>query len=267
MLNALRLYVRYIGISFRAQMQYRASFIMQSIGQFIVSGIEFLGVWALFDRFGALPGWSLPEVAILYGMANVAWALCDAVSRGFDVFGDLVRNGDFDRVLLRPRSTVLQLMGRELTLRRVGRFGQGAVVLVWGACAADVAWTPGKLALLAGAVLGGACMFFGLIIIQAVMAVWTMEPLEIMNALTYGGVYAAQYPLSIYRPWFRRFFTFVIPLAFVNYLPGLAILGRADASGSAGWLCWLSPLAGVAFLLVALRIWQFGVRHYRSTGS
>jgi ABC-2 type transport system permease protein len=263
MRNALRLYLRYAGISFRAQMQYRASFVMQSVGQFVITGIEFLGVWALFDRFGALPGWSLAEVAVLYGMANVAWALCDALSRGFDAFGNLVRNGDFDRMLLRPRSTVLQVTGHEFTLRRVGRFAQGAAVLVWGSWAAGVDWTPGKVALLLAAVLGGACMFFGVIIIQAVMAIWTTEPLEIMNAVTYGGVYATQYPLSIYGTWFRRFFTFIVPLAFVNYVPSLAILGHAGTA----WPCYLSPLAGVAFLLVALRIWRFGIRHYCSTGS
>jgi ABC-2 type transport system permease protein len=158
-------------------------------------------------------------------------------------------------------------MGYEFTLRRVGRFSQGTAVLVWGAYAADVAWTPGRLALLIAAILGGACMFLGLIMIQAVMAIWTTEPLEIMNAFTYGGVYAAQYPLSVYRAWFRRFFTFIIPLAFVNYIPALTILGRADAASGIACLGWLSPLPGIAFLLVALRIWRFGVRHYCSTGS
>lgn len=267
MLDALKLYLRYISLSFRAQMQYRASFALQSIGAFVITGIEFLGVWALFDRFGSLPGWSLAEVAVLYGMVNVTFSVADATARGFDLFGTMVKSGDFDRLLLRPRSTVLQLAGQELTLRRVGRFAQGLAVLLWGAHALDLAWTPAKLVLMGAAVAGGASMFYGLVILQATMAFWTTETLEIVNAFTYGGVFMAQYPLTIYSAWFRRFFIFVIPLACVNYFPAQAILGRRDPLGTPALFHWLAPAVGVAFLLVCLQVWQIGVRHYRSTGS
>jgi ABC-2 type transport system permease protein len=77
----------------------------------------------------------------------------------------------------------------------------------------------------------------------------------------------SQYPLAIYRPWFRRFFTVVIPLACVNYFPGVAILGRPDPLGTPAALQWLAPAAGPLFLLVCLQIWRVGVRHYQSTGS
>ena len=267
MSNAFRLYLRYIAISFRSQMQYRASFVMQSVGHFLITGIEFLGIWALFDRFGSLGEWRLPEVALFYGIVNVAFAISDATSRGFDTFGGMVKSGDFDRLLLRPRSTVLQLAGQEVTLRRIGRLTQGLVVLLWGASALDIAWSPVKIALTVAAILGGVCLFFGLIVLQATLAFWTTETLEIMNTVTYGGVETAQYPLTIYRRWFRRFFTFVVPLACINYFPALAILGRTDPLGTPVFLQWAAPLVGIGFLTVTLQVWKIGVRHYRSTGS
>jgi len=267
MAGAARLYLRYISASFRSQMQYRGSFVMQSVGQFLANGIEFLGVWALFSRFGGLEGWSLPEVALFYGMVNCSFAAADATSRGFDMFGQTVKAGDFDRLLLRPRSTVLQLAGQELTLRRIGRFSQGAVVLLWAAWALGIAWTPAKVALVVFAVAGGACLFYGLLVLQATLAFWTTETLEIANTVTYGGVETAQYPLTIYQPWFRKFFTFGIPLACVTYFPAHGILGRAEPLGTPAFFHWTSPAVGVAFLLVALQVWKVGVRHYRSTGS
>ncbi len=267
MLDAFRLYSRYIGISFRSQMQYRASFLMMSAGQFLLIGIEFLSIWVLFERFGSIQGWKLAEVALFYGMVNMAFATAEAVARGFDSFANLVKSGDFDRVLLRPRSTALQLVGQELQLRRIGRFLQGLVVLLWAASALEIAWSPARVALIIASVLGGACLFFGLIVLQATLAFWTTETLEIMNTLTHGGVIAAQYPLEIYRPWFRKFFTFVVPLACVNYFPGLAILGRSDPLGTPVLFQWLAPGVGVVFLIVALQVWKIGVRHYRSTGS
>jgi ABC-2 type transport system permease protein len=52
--GALSLYGRYIAISMRGQLQYRASFAMLALGQLVGAGVEFVGIWALFHRFGAL---------------------------------------------------------------------------------------------------------------------------------------------------------------------------------------------------------------------
>lgn len=267
MRDSLSVYARYVGASMCSQMQYRASFIMAAAGQFLGTGIEFLGLWALFSRFGSLREWTMPEVALFYGMVNCAFALSEAFARGFDTFNGMVRTGDFDRVLLRPRSTVLQVAARELQLMRIGRLSQGLFVLIYAACALDVAWTPAKVALVAASLVGGACAFSGLFVLQATMCFWSTETLEVMNTMTYGGVEAAQYPLTIYTSWFRRFFTFVVPLACINYFPAHAILGREDTLGTPPIVHWCAPLIGVAFLAVTLQVWRFGVRHYRSTGS
>jgi ABC-2 type transport system permease protein len=243
-------------------MQYRASFILQSIGAFLITGFEFIAVWMLFDRFGQLRGWSLAEVALLYGVISVTFAIADAIGRGFDQFAVMVKAGDFDRLLLRPRSTVLQLLGQELTLRRVGRFLQGLVILIYAIVVLQVDWDLARMLLLIMSIACGICLFLGLLVMQATSAFWTTESLEVWNAFTYGGVFMSQYPLTIYRAWFARFFTFVIPLACINYLPMTAILRR----NTSAW-CWLAPLAGLWFLLFSLQLWKFGVRHYRSTGS
>ncbi len=263
-----RLYWRYMGISMRAQMQYRASFVMLAIGHMAATGIEFVGVWALFARFGSLRGWSLAEVALFYGLINIAFALAEAFARGFDTFEGLIRRGDFDRLMLRPRSTMLQVAASEVSLFRVGRLTQGLAVLVWAMATLGLAASPERLALVGLTVVGGACLFSGLFVGQAVLSFWTVETLELVNTVTYGGTETAQYPLTIYRPWFRRFFTYVIPLACVSYFPALAILGRPDpVMHSPLWFRWTAPLIGVAFLLIALQAWRIGVRHYRSTGS
>ncbi len=267
MSNALRLYMHYLSQSIRSQMQYRTSFIMLSFGQFLATGIEFLAIASLFARFKHIQGWNLPEVAFLYGLINISFSFADAASRGFDIFSTMVKSGDFDRLLLRPRSTALQLAGHELTLRRVGRLIQGLAVFSWASYTLDISWSAPKIYLVLIAIFGGACLFIGLMVIQATIAFWTTESLELMNTLTYGGVETAQYPLPIYRTYFRKFFTYIVPLACVNYLPALAILERGDPLGFPIALQWCAPLICVIFLVVALQIWKIGVRHYRSTGS
>ena len=85
--------------------------------------------------------------------------------------------------------------------------------------------------------------------------------------LTYGGSSALVYPVSIYSKWFRRVVTYAIPLAFVNYFPALAALGRTADAGWPTWLPWLSPLVCGLVLVVGRAAFGFGLSRYESTGS
>lgn len=265
--NALALYGHYAKVSIRSQLQYRASALTMLLGVFVISSSEFAAVWSLFDRFGDLRGWTLPEVALFYGVITVTFSLCDLFSRGLDAFWHQVRDGTFDRLLLRPRWTVFQLLAHEVTLRRLGRLALGVAVLGYASTAGTIDWTLARAALLVASIACGVCAFLGILLLQATSAFWTIEGREVWNAFTYGGVTMSQYPLAIFRSWFRKLFTYVIPLACVNYFPGLVILGRADPLGTPAYIGWTAPLAGPMFMLLGLQAWRIGVRHYRSTGS
>lgn len=200
-MNTLYVYGQYLLLSIRAQLQYRAAFFVTASGQFLSSGVEFLGMWALFDRFGHLQGWRFAEVAFFYAVVNCTFAVADALSTGFDQFGNFyIKTGDFDRILLRPRSPILQLAGHELALRRVGRLAQGLLVLIWASSTLGFDWTAAQVALLIWAFIGGVCFFFALFVVSATLAFWSTETVELVNVLSYGGLEAAQYPMSIMVP-------------------------------------------------------------------
>jgi ABC-2 type transport system permease protein len=262
MMNGLELYIRYLGVTARAQMQYRASMLIHAAGQFVLTLLEFAGIWVLFARFGSLRGYGLPEIALLYGMASLSFAASESLAYGFDDFARLVVTGDFDRLLLRPRSTALQVAAQDVRLLRLGRITQGCFVFGWALHALPIAWTVPRVLLLVSALVGGTCTFVALFVAQATLAFFTTQGLEITNTITYGGIETAKYPLSIYDKWFARFFTYVIPLACMNFLPAMVIIGRSNSLAG-----WLSPLVGPAFLGLSLKLWGFGVRHYRSVGA
>ena len=267
-MNALALYGRYLAVSIRSQMQYRMSFLMGATGQFMATIIEVTAIWAVFDRFGNLPHWNLAEVCFLYGVVNMSFAIADGITAGFDEFGSqYIKTGNFDRLLLRPRSIVLQLLGHDLALRRVGRLAQGLLVFVWGASNIDLDWNLFNTGMLLFTLASGVAFFTALLIFQATLAVWTVESLEIMNTVTYGGVQMAQYPMDIYAPWFRRVFTYLIPLSCVSYFPVLLIMGKTDPLGTSVVFQALSPALGFVFLGFSLIAFQFGIRRYTSTGS
>lgn len=267
-MNGAKLYSRFLAVLFKAKMQYPMSFLMVCGAAFLSSAVELIGILALFARFDTIVGWTLPEIALMYGIIKMAFALGDGGARGFDQFATQIKSGDFDLLLLRPRSTALQVAGQEVQLLRLGSFLQASLVLIWALHALGLALSPNHLALVAFAVVGGTCLFYGLFVLQATLAFWTTEALEIMNMLTFGGADLGQYPVSIYTPWFRNFFIFVVPIACITYFPLHAIVGKEDiVFNSPQWVGWIAPLAGIAFLIMALALWNVGVRHYRSTGS
>ncbi|WP_395710623.1 ABC transporter permease [Reyranella sp.] len=267
-MNAFALYGRYVMTSLRAQAQYPAATLMLTVGHCAATAIEILGVFALFDRFGSVGGWTFGEAALFYALVNITFSLADLLTRGFEVFGsDFVRTGAFDRVLLRPRTAALQLIGYEVRLSRLGRFAQAFAVLILATNLVPIHWDAAAIATALWAVAGGVALFSGILVLQATLAFWTVESLEIVNVLTYGGVQAAQYPLNIYAAWFRRLLTFGVPLACVAYYPVLAILKRPDPLGAPDWLLPIAPAAGFAFLGLSFLAWHAGMARYASTGS
>jgi ABC-2 type transport system permease protein len=160
---------------------------------------------------------------------------------------------------------VLLVLGHDVALRRLGRLAQSVLVLGWAIGQLEL--SAASLLLLGWAIVGAAALFLGLFVLQAAASFWTVASLEVFNAFSYGGSYAAQYPITIYAKWFRRLFTYVVPLSLVGYFPMLAVLGRDDPLGSHFWLQLVAPAGGGVFLAVAFGVWQLGVRRYSSTGS
>lgn len=263
-MNALRLYFSLASISIRSQMQYRASFFMLILGHFIATGSEALGLLLLFSRFQSIHEWTLSQTLLLYGTVQMAFAFSETIGRGFDKFSELIQRGDFDRYLLRPRSTLLQIFGSELQLMRMGRFLQGIVAIGWAM--QNLELPNGYFSLWLMSFLGTVCVFLGLLIIRGAICFWTIESLEIMNIATHGGAEALSYPVSIYKSGIRGFFTYFVPLAGVSYAPISHMIGKGE--GLAGsYFIWLYPLSGLLFLLATTQLWNLGVRRYRSTGS
>jgi len=260
----VRLYFHYVRIMFKSQLQYRTSFYLLMFGQFFIPLTVFAGLYFLFERFGQIKGWAFPEVALCFAVIHMAFAISECFARGFDLFSGLISNGDFDRLLVRPRNTIIQVLGSKFEFTRFGRLLQAVIVFIWAVSSLQTDWTILKAAALLLMVSSGVFIFTGIFMLAAAMCFWTVQGLEVANIFTDGGREMAQYPLNIYQKWVSRFFTFVIPFGCVNYFPLLYILGRTDGNDA---LYLLTPLAGYLFILPCLLVWRFGVRHYRSTGS
>ena len=241
----LSLYFHFVKLRIRSQMEYRLSFVIELFAQACISIIDFFMIALLFDRFKELAGWSLWEVGFLYGMIGICFAVAEMVGRGFDSFQGSIVRGNFDTMLIRPLGTFYQVFAHEFLLRRLGRIAQALVVLLIANSQLGIQWSLTKVGYLLISLMSGTCFFIGLFVIAATSCFWTVQSIEIINIFTHGGVFMGSYPFSIYRSWFRHFFTFIIPLACVNYFPSLLLLEKVGASGVSPDGCPISTFRGV----------------------
>ncbi len=261
------LYRRIIGARIRSDWQYRTSFFTFLAGQAMVTSLEFVTVLLVLEVSPSLGGWDVHEVAFLYGMATVPFAIADVFISPVERVTDYVQAGTFDRILLRPLPALLQVTSQEFELRRVGKLIPAVAVLLWAIPSVDVTWSPTEIGLLLVAVTCGTVVYSSLWVVGAAASFWLIASRPAMNALTYGGQYANQYPLHLYQGWIRAVLGWAIPLAFVAYVPTVFLLGAPNPLNLPRYLMYLIVPVAAASVAVAGFIWRLGIGHYQGTGS
>jgi ABC-2 type transport system permease protein len=251
----------------RSTMAYRLSFAMTTFGNFAATFFDFVAIMLMFSRVDALGGWSLPEVAFLYGLSATSFGLADLLIGSMERLGRRVRDGTLDALLVRPVPVLAQVAADQFALRRLGRVTQGLLVLGWAVSRLDVVWTLPKLLLLPVIVVSGCGIFCAVFVAGAAFQFLAQDASEVQNAFTYGGTTLLQYPPSVFAKELVRGVTFLLPLAFVNWLPAAYVLGRPYPLGLPHWVAFASPLVAVGACALAGVAWRAGLRSYRSAGS
>ncbi|WP_110944459.1 ABC transporter permease [Streptomyces niger] len=251
----------------RSTLTYRASFAIMAVGNAAGSGLEFVTILLMFSHIDELGGFGLPEVALLYGSSATALGLADLLLGNVERLGARVRDGTLDVLLVRPAPVYVQVAADRFALRRIGRLLQAVVVLGWALARVPVDWTPGRVVLAAAMVVSGAAIYGALFTLGAAFQFWAQDAAQVQNSFTYGGNAMLQYPPTVFAKDLVRGVTYIIPLAFVNWLPALRLLGREDPLGLPSWVDFLGPVVAAVVCGGAALAWRAGLRGYRSTGS
>ncbi|WP_442815021.1 ABC transporter permease [Streptomyces sp. NBC_01298] len=267
-LEGLRGYGLIAAMWIRSTMTYRTSFVLSTFGNAAITLLDFVAIMIMFSHVDELGGFTLPEIALLYGSCSASLGLADLLLGNTDRIGTRIRDGSLDTMLVRPVPVLAQVAADRFALRRLGRIGQGLAVLGWAVSELDqVHWTAGKALMVPVMIIAGAAIFGAVMVAGAAFQFVAGDAAEVQNSFTYGGCTMLQYPPTVFAKDLLRGVTFIVPLAFVNWLPALYVLGRPDPLGLPGWVAFASPLVAFAVFLPASLAWRAGVRSYRSTGS
>ncbi len=251
----------------REELQFRANFLIEVAFGLVYRVIGFAFIWVVLGKFQAIGDWTLQDVTLLYGiqlMGHALWAL--AFSRIINVPG-MVRLGEFDTMLIRPMPIALQFMFGGFRIAIVGDVLAAVVLLGAGLRGVDIDWTPAKAVFLVLAVIGaglvrGAFEVAGCaLVFRTLVGGWLGYATDMMF-----GQFGA-YPLDIFGLRMRQLLTWVIPVAFVAWVPASVLLDRAEVLPFPAWVAWCSPLLGAALMAIAWWLFMRESRQYQSSGS
>jgi ABC-2 type transport system permease protein len=253
--------------SLRGQLQYRANFVVLIMMGLVYQGTGFVFIWVVLSRFHALAGWTLGEVAFLYGLRLLVHGLSLPLFGALANVDEDVRHGEFDRYLVRPLPALLQVMTNKVQANFIGDLSGGLLLFLTAQNLARIDWSPAALGYLALVLVGGVLAESGIRLLLAALS-FRMLSTGSLSYLVDGILFNqfGNYPLKIYDSAVRLFLTFAVPVAFVAYLPATVLLKRTSELSISPWFAYLAPAFGALWFALAYLVWQHEIGQYQSTG-
>jgi len=265
-LRGIDMYLYMVSASIRAQLHYRYAFVMNILGWAMTYAGTAITMWVLLYSFGVLEGWTFWELIFLFALAVLSWGVCMVFFFHFRSLDQYIVNGTFDRFLVRPIHPFFHFMAMKFDVGAFGQFLFSVVAVGLAYSNLHLHWQAWQWLVFLGAVVGGTLIQGGLLVAISAMAFWTTRSERFYWVVMWPAKSLMNYPLSIYPRVVQVLVTFILPFAFVNYLPALILLNKTS-QGYLPYLGFLSTLVGMVFFWLCLRFWMLGLNRYKSTGS
>ena len=257
------IFAAYFAQFLKARMAYRADFFAEVAATGLRTLASLVFVFVLFVPIDQLRGWNRDEILFIYGLSMIPYGMFAMVSWNLYDFGDkYIIEGHFDRVLLRPVNSFLQVLFESFRVQTLAESLIGVAVVVIAGASLDLSWSALDVLWLAVACVSGAVLFIAIFGIVASLSFHFEDRVGIAPPI-FNMINAGRYPVEIFHPVLRFVLRWVIPFSFVAFYPSTGLLGRDEFRS----LCLLSPLIALVFVGLLGVAWTLGVRRYASTGS
>src|SRR5687768_11243960 len=265
-MDALRLYLRLVGVSMQARLQYRADFIMGMLNVIALNAVNLGIIGILVYRFVDLNGWIVWELFFLYCLWLLGHSLYSLFFWHFWELEEYLTQGTFDQFLLRPASPFIQFLGREVQYIGFADMFVAISGLSLSYVNLGLHWDEPSWLFFFLVVISGTVIETTLTLMMACISFWTGRSSMAIDVVMEFNMLVQHYPIDIFGSWFRVVVTGLIPVAFMNYYPALILLDKVNPDG-AGWLGYLSPLVALLLVGITASVWHFALRRYSSSGG
>ena len=266
-MEALRLYLRLVGVSMKARLQYRADFIMGILNVIALNAVNLGLIGIIVYRFVDLNGWVVWELFFLYCLWLLGHSLYSLFFWHFWEMEEYLIQVTFDQFLLRPASPFVQFLGREVQYIGFADMSVAIAGLVLSYVNLHLQWSIAQWLFFPVVVLSGTVIETALTLMTACIAFWTGRSNMATELIMEFNVLVQHYPIDIFGLWFRVVVTGIIPVAFMNYYPALMLLGKLEPNSPNAWLGYMSPVVALILAMIASGVWHLALRRYSSSGG
>jgi ABC-2 type transport system permease protein len=251
--TTVRFAVALLGTNLRAAFALRGAFWMQATFMLVNDFIFFVTWWIFFQRWDAIGGWRLREMAILYGAVAGAYGVTVVLWRGIREISRLIADGGLDTFLTQPKDPLLHVMGSRSDASGWGDLAAALVLLGAAGCLAPAMLPVTIFAIACSAIVVAAT---GVLIHSS--AFWADDLDTLPRQVNEFVLIFSSYPQTVYGPWLRLVLFTVIPAGFIGYLP-VEVL-RAFSWREAAYLAG----GAVLYATAAVAVFRAGLRRYAS---
>lgn len=267
-MGEIRIVMQSLKMSFRARMQYRVDTLVASVAVFVRESANIVAIYLALLKFDKINGWNVNEMLFLYSILFLTYAFVVSLFADLRQFSDTIREGRFDRLLVRPRSLLLQLILNNADLIAAAGHGTlGILLFIISAGKVGIQWNFATILYYIGAIISGILIQGGIFIIFSSLCFYFVETNSVRSIFYWNMRKFAGYPISIYHKVIQIILMYVVPFAFVNYFPAQYLLRKADMANYPEVYIYIAPFVGVLVYSVAYLFWRVSVKRYYSTGN
>lgn len=267
-MGEIRVVLQSLKMSVHTRMQYRAESLANTLAVFIRESANIIAIYLALLKFDQINGWNVNEMLFLYSILFLTYAFVVSLFADLRQFSDTIREGRFDRLLVRPRGLLLQLILNNADLiASVGHGTLGILLFVISAGKVGIHWNFFTVLYYIAAIISGILIQGGIFIIFSALCFYFVETNSVRSLFYWNMRKFAGYPISIYHKVIQVILIYVVPFAFVNYFPAQFLLRKADMANYPEAYIYIAPVVGVVVYAAAYLFWRVSVRRYYSTGN
>ncbi|MCB1140993.1 MAG: ABC-2 family transporter protein [Leptospiraceae bacterium] len=260
-------YLRLATASVKSRMEYRASFAILIFTLISFYTAQILTIGIVIYRFKKIGGWNIGEMAFLYSLMVLSQGLVSSVFSGLVDFGSQVRDGSFDRTMIRPLSPIGQVIMNGFEIAGIAHIFLGIASFIFANSLLNINWTFSNIIAFLFVVLGGSGILAGIRIGIAAVAFWAVNNSSLVHLFVYSSREFLLYPLNIYSTGVRFLLTFIVPLGFINFYPAHFFLGKSPENVFHPYFIYGTLPVGIFTYFVSLWFWKLGQNAYESAGG
>ncbi|MBO5284207.1 MAG: ABC-2 family transporter protein [Lachnospiraceae bacterium] len=248
--------------------QYRVDAVLKSLAVFLREATGIIVIWFTLLKFDQLNGWDIYEMLFLFSLLFLTYGIMIIFFTGLRDFGRTVRDGSFDRFLLRPRGLLFQIIFVNSDwFAAIGHGGLGITLFLISAGKVGIQWNLAHAVYYLFAVAGGVLIQGAVFLVLAALNIYLLETNSLKELLYWNMRKFAGYPISIFHKAIQFIMIYVMPFAFVNYFPAQYLLRKSDMAQYPEIFLYLTPAVGIGMYLLAYLFWRFSIRYYKSSGN